>query len=488
MIEFLRDWYTSLGPKYGVDPVVFAAIYIGAIPVFVGSSAWLARAIVKKRGVVLPLTSTALSFVSAYIYLLFAGKNVPVWVYLVIAVVVVVGAASALRSIRRRVARDGAEYDLVVIGGGAAGLTASGMAASLGLKTLMVEKHRLGGDCTWTGCVPSKALLKAAKVAHQTRGASRYGLVDQEPQVDFPALMRHVRGLRQEVYEDADSPSIFEEMGVEVRAASARFIDARTVVLRNADGSEQRVTSRYFVIASGGRPAVPDIPGLDGVPYLTSNSLFEISQQPKHLAILGAGPIGSELAQAFRRLGSDVTVIDRGRRILGKDDPELTAMLQSLLEAEGIRYEQDAEVIRVSRDGELTRIELSSSRTLQADALLLAVGRRPNVEDLGLAEAGVEHGERGIAVDDTGRTNVPHIYAIGDVAGRYQFTHMSEHMAKVAVTNLALGVPSKIDKKHVPWATFTEPELAHVGASETELKERGVKYDARAFGGPCGAR
>ena len=374
------------------------------------------------------------------------------------------------------------DFDLIVIGGGAAGLTASGIGASLGAKTLMIEREKLGGDCTWKGCVPSKTLLKAAKVAHHIRHASQFGLVDQEFEVDFAKVMEHVRSTREEVYEDADAPSIYEEMGIDVRFGKARFTGTHSVEIESEEGTT-RLRGRYFVVAAGGRAAPPPIDGLDEVDYLTNESVFEITERPDHLAVIGAGPIGTEMAQAMRRLGARVTVIERGDRILKKDDAQLAEMLQEVLEEEGVEYVFGADVRKVSQNGkvEVAVKQGDRRRTVEADALLVATGRKPNVENLNLEAAGVEYTKKGITVDDRCRTSQPHIFAVGDVTGRYQFTHMSEHMAKVAATNAILKLPSKIDTEHVPWVTYTEPELAHVGATEEQLKERGEGYQVYRF-------
>ena len=375
------------------------------------------------------------------------------------------------------------DYDMIVIGGGAAGLTTSGISASFGAKTMMIERHKLGGDCTWTGCVPSKTLLKTAKVAHHIRHASHYGLDDQPLTFDFGAMIERLHAIREEIYEEADRPEIYEEMGVDVRFGSARFVDPHTLIIENDEG-ETRVTGRYFTIAAGASAFVPPINGIDDVPYLTNETLFEQTELPEHLAIVGAGPIGSEMAQAFRRLGARVTVIDMLDTILANDDPDLTAILKTALENEGVAYVLGAVVKKVAKtDGGIAVVveQDGQERIIEADALLMATGRRANLDGLGLDEAGVAYTRHGITVNDRCRTNKRHIYAIGDVTGRYQFTHMSEHMGKVAASNAIFKVPLKIDKKHVPWVTYTDPELAHVGARERDLKEKGIKYRVYRF-------
>ncbi len=374
------------------------------------------------------------------------------------------------------------DYDMIVIGGGAAGLTSSGLAATLGAKTLMVEAERLGGDCTWTGCVPSKTLLKAAKVAQQTRDAEKYGLSSAEPDFSFARLLEHVRTVREEVYEDADRPEIYENLGIEVRTGLARFVDDHTVRIDGPD--EGTVTSRFFVIATGAKAVVPPIPGLDKTPYLTNETLFELREQPSRLAIVGGGPIGTEMAQAFARLGTDVTVIDMLDRILSKDDREASAVLQRKLESEGIRFRLGAGVAGVApQAGEIaiTLQEGDTETTVTSDALLMATGRRANVAGLNPEEAGVATDRTGVIINDRCRTSRRHIYAVGDVTGRYQFTHMSEHMAKVAVTNALLRVPMKVDSRNVPWTTFTDPEVAHVGATASELERSGKSFRTYRF-------
>jgi pyruvate/2-oxoglutarate dehydrogenase complex dihydrolipoamide dehydrogenase (E3) component len=376
------------------------------------------------------------------------------------------------------------DYDVIVIGAGAGGLSAAGIATNLGAKTLMIERENLGGDCTWTGCVPSKTLLKAAKVVQQARHASKYGLTDHEMEVDFQGVMEHVREVRQEVYEDADAPEIFEDMGIDVRIGNAQFLDSHTVSITHEEGTTTQASGRYIVIATGASALVPPIKGLDTVDYHTNESLFEIDEQPERMAVVGAGPIGSEMAQAFTRLGTDVTVLEMAEQILPNDDYELACLLQDVLEDEGVRYCFEARVNEVAQEGDGITIQADTDEgpvETEVDTLLLATGRSPNVDGLNLDAAGVEHSRKGVPVDDKCRTNQSHIFAVGDVTGRYQFTHMSGHMAKVAVMNALLKMPSKIDVDHVPWVTYTEPELAHVGAFPEDLDAAGTSYETYRF-------
>lgn len=375
------------------------------------------------------------------------------------------------------------DYDWLVLGGGAAGLTGAGLGASLGARTLLVERHRLGGDCTWTGCVPSKTLLKAAHVAQQVRQAGRYGLTDQSLAVDGARVFAHVRAVRRQIYEEADSPERLASFNVETLQGEARFEDPHTVVVETADGP-RRLTARRLLLATGARPAVPPIDGLGTVPFLTSETLFELEALPERLVIIGGGPIGVEMAQAFRRLGSAVTVVDQGARILAHDDAVPAQALQAHLAAEGVAFVMEARVERIDRHEGALRVLAATpagNRSLPADALLVATGRRPNVEGLGLEAAGVAYTERGITVDAHCRTSRRHLFAAGDVTGRYQFTHMSEHLAKVAATNALLRLPMKMDTQHVPWVTYTDPELAHVGATEAALQEAGTRFATYRF-------
>lgn len=376
------------------------------------------------------------------------------------------------------------DFDVIVIGGGAAGLTASGIAANFGAKTMMIEKERLGGDCTWTGCVPSKILLKAGKVAHQMREAGQFGLVDQPPEINFAKLMEHLHRRQQEIYEEADRPKIFEDMGIEVVKGKAQFGDDHTVEVSMDDGSTRRVSSRYFIICAGGRPAVPSIEGLKEVPYLTSDSIFEVTALPETLTIMGAGPVGTEMAQAFARLDTNVTVVDLAGRIMGQDDPELTGKLKKLLEAEGVSYILDAEVQKVSSKGGQQRVVAKSrgeEQQIIGDQLLVATGRQANMDGLALDAAGIKYSAKGITVNDKCQTNRPHIYACGDITGRYQFTHMSEHMARVATTNALLKFPMRVDTEHVPRVTYTDPELGQVGATGQQLEAAGTTFETYRF-------
>lgn len=377
------------------------------------------------------------------------------------------------------------EFDMIVLGGGAAGLTASGISANFGAKTMMVESDRLGGDCTWTGCIPSKTLLKAGKVARQINEAGKYGLIDGKPEIDFKKVMQHVDQVRRKVYEDADRPEIFEEMGIEVVFGIASFKDPNTIEIELSSGGLRTVSSKKFIIATGAKAFVPPISGLNSVDYLTNESLFEINELPGELLIIGGGPIGTEMSQAFVNLGSKVTVIDMAPQILANDDPELVDILKKKLEEQGVRYVLNASVQKVEKEGNrvIVHVEIDNAKkVIEGDALLMATGRKANTSSLALEAAGVKTEKGNVTVNESCRTNQKHIYAAGDVTGRFQFTHMSEHMAKIAATKSLLKfIPMKIEKNLVPWVTFTSPELAHVGKTEKQLKEEGVKFEVYRF-------
>lgn len=376
------------------------------------------------------------------------------------------------------------DYDAIVIGGGAAGLTASGIAANFGAKTMMIEKNILGGDCTWNGCVPSKTLIKAASVIHNAKQSNKYGIDLSISDIDLSRVMEHVDKVRNEVYADADRPEIFEEMGIEVVIGEASFSGSHTMIVKLPDGTERSITSKYFFICTGSNPFIPPIPGLDSINYLTNESLFEINNIPKSISIIGAGPIGCEMAQSFVRLGLDVTVLDMADRILANDDPELTEILKGCLIEEGVKFELNSAIEKIESvdDGvQISYINNEESLQVTNESLLMATGRRPNVGGLNLEAAGIDYSKKGIEVNKSGRTSQSHIYAAGDVTGQFHFSHMSEHTAKTAVTKALLKVPMSIDEKHLPWVTFTDPELGHVGATEADLNKQGVSFETYRF-------
>ncbi|MEX1137352.1 MAG: FAD-dependent oxidoreductase [Balneolales bacterium] len=363
-------------------------------------------------------------------------------------------------------------YDLIVIGGGSGGLTASGIGVGLGAKTLMIEKHKLGGDCTWYGCVPSKILLNQAK---KVTGGQK---------LDFQEIADKINTIRNDIYEEADHPDIFRSMGIDVEEGSAAFTGPNTVLLTKPNGETQEVTGRFIIIAAGARTFVPPIKGIVQTPHLTNQNLFELRHLPESMVIVGSGPVGTEMAQAFQHLGTKVTVIDMIDRILPNDEPELAEMLRQILEKDGVTYKLGSTINSVEGDDKKITATIKHDgkiEYIEAEKLLMATGRRPDMKPLNLEAAGVEFDTQGITVNDKCQTSAKHIYAIGDVTGRYQFTHMSEHMGKVATTNALLKIPMKIDKDNVSWVTFTDPEMAHIGATKKELDDKGTSYETYSF-------
>lgn len=352
------------------------------------------------------------------------------------------------------------DFDLVIVGAGSGGLTAAGFAAQLGAKVAVLEKNRIGGDCTWTGCVPSKALLKAAKVAHEIRSASRFGIAVNPPETEMTRVRDYVRQAIQRVYR-FESPEELRKQGIEVIEGAGRFVDAKTMMV-----GEQLVRARAFLLTTGARPQIPTIAGLNEVPFMTYEQIFDNDRLPSSMIVVGGGPIGMEMAQAYQRLGSRVSVV--ADRLLPKDEPEVRAVMRDLFEREGVRFvwgraksaRMESEEIVVGTDREEVRGSL----------LLIASGRRPAVAGLDLEKAGVKYSQKGIPVDDQLRTNVRHIYAAGDVAGGYQFTHFAGWQAFQAARNALLPGSTSGLTELVPWVTFTDPEVAHAGLTEEQAR------------------
>ena len=356
-------------------------------------------------------------------------------------------------------------YDLVIIGGGSAGLTAAGFAVQLGARTALAEKHRIGGDCTWTGCVPSKTLLKAAKVAHEMRTAGLHGLSPVEPAVDLKQVMAHVRDVVADVYQH-ESPESLRSDGIDVFLGGARFLDPHTLAV-----GETTLTARRVLLATGAHPFVPPVEGLDKVDYLTYENVWDLEALPTHLIVVGGGPIGCEMAQAFRRLGARVTLVEGMDRLLLNDEPDAAHVMANRFAAEGIDLRFKAMIERAWQDGDGIHV-VASGDELLGDALLFAVGRRPNVGGLGLEEAGITYSKDGIQVDEHLRTSQGHIYAAGDCTGGYQFTHYAGWQAFMAVRNAMLPLVTRGITDRVPWTTFTDPEVAHVGLTEAQARDR----------------
>ncbi|MFO1069503.1 MAG: FAD-dependent oxidoreductase [Geminicoccaceae bacterium] len=358
------------------------------------------------------------------------------------------------------------QTDLCVIGAGSAGLSVAAGAAQLGRPTVLVEAHRMGGDCLNTGCVPSKSLLAAAHAAQAMRDGARFGVRPVDPDIDFAAVGAHVRDVIAGIAPH-DSQERFEGLGVTVLRGQARFRMGDEI---EVDG--RRVRARRFVVATGSRAAVPPVPGLDAVPYLTNETVFELAERPAHLIVLGGGPIGCELGQAFRRLGAAVTLVDLGP-ILPKDDPELVAVVRDRLQAEGIVLRERVKVLAAEPGPALVVEADGRTEQIVGSHLLVAAGRRPNVEGLDLERAGIAFDKRGIIVDRGLRTTNRKVYAIGDVAGGLQFTHVAGWHGGLVIRNALFRLPVDATPKAIPWVTYTDPELASVGLGEAAAREHG---------------
>ncbi len=358
-------------------------------------------------------------------------------------------------------------YNLVVVGGGTAGLVTAIAAAGLGGRVALVERGLLGGDCLNAGCVPSKALLRAAHAANEPRQSKALG-VKTTTQVDFAAVMRRLRKARADIAPH-DSAARVASTGVDVFLGQARFVAQAAVEVEG-----QRLEFTKAVIATGSRPNVPPIDGLRDVGFLTNESVFSLTEQPGRLAVIGGGPIGCELAQAFARLGSDVTLIGRSKRLLPRDDDEASSLLRERFEDEGIRVLLGHSPRGIEHTSTGKVIHLSGPpHALEVDEILVATGRHPQLDGLGLEAAGVEFDERGVRVDDFLRTTNRRIYAAGDVCSRFQFTHAADAMARLVVQNALFWGRKRVSTLTIPWATYTDPEIAHVGLSHHEAEQRG---------------
>ena len=376
-------------------------------------------------------------------------------------------AAVPLQSNRRGAVSDEC-VDICVIGAGAAGLTTAAIAAQLGARTVLIERAEMGGECLNTGCVPSKALLAAAKAAHAVRTARCFGMDCALPEVDFAAIRRHVRGVVDAIAPH-DSVERFEGFGVDVIRAEARFIGPREI-----SAGSRTIRARRIVIATGSEPAIPPIPGIASVPYLTNETIFDIDQLPGHLVIIGAGAVGIELAQAHRRLGAAVTMVESARA-LPRDDPELAEMLLHNLQEEGveIRERTNIESVEPTRIGVALNIKTDGRPgRIEGSHLLIAAGRKPRIDDLDLDRAGIRYDKRGITVDRRLRTTVSGVYAIGDVIDAPHFTHVASHHAGIVIRNALFRLPAKVDYAALPWVTYTDPELAQIGSTEAEARRR----------------
>ncbi len=356
-------------------------------------------------------------------------------------------------------------YDLAVIGAGSAGLSVAAAAAQFGEKVVLFEKAEMGGDCLNSGCVPSKALIAAAKYAHTQRSSAPYGVAAMEPKINYAKVMDHVRDVIAKIAPN-DSVERFEGLGVKVVRARAQFVNVRTL-----EAAGQNYTARKIVIATGSRPSIPAIPGLKDVAYLTNETLFKNRVKPEHLIIIGGGPIGMEMAQAHRRLGCRVTVL-QASKVLAKDDAELVSVVIAALQAEGVEIRQSVQITKMTLVKKRISVSLSTGEIISGSHLLVAAGRVPNIESLNLEAGGVMHDKNGIMVDEGLRsTSNRNVYAAGDVAGGLQFTHVAGYHAGLIIRNALFRLPVKNRTDIIPWVTYTDPELAQVGLNEAQARK-----------------
>lgn len=368
------------------------------------------------------------------------------------------------------------DFDIGVIGGGAAGLTVTAGAAQAGAKSLLIEKEKsLGGDCLHYGCVPSKTLIKTAHVYHLMKNSKEFGLPGLAlPPVDFREVAKRIQSVIDTIQKH-DSEERFCKLGARVEFGEPTFIDEHSIQLNG-----QRFTAKNWVLSTGSSPASPPIEGLDKTPYITNREIFSLDMLPKSLIILGAGPISIEMAQAFCRLGSEVTVIQRSDQILRKEDKDMAETVMEVLQSEGVKFYLNSSVLTVRDLGNEREVTIKSStnRTtqLRGQQILVALGREANVEGLGLERLGIEFSKNGIQVDKRLRTKQKHIYAAGDVIGQYQFTHAAGYEGGVVFTNAIFHLPRKVDYTFLPWCTYTDPELASIGMNEKAAEAAGIEY------------
>ena len=360
------------------------------------------------------------------------------------------------------------EYDLVAVGGGTAGLVSAAGGAYLGARVALLEKRALGGDCLWTGCVPSKALIASARLARDMRAAGELGLTGSAQTHSFAEVMKRMRRVR-EVVARHDDPERFRKMGVDVHFGTAHFLGPGRLEVEGVG----RIRSRRIILATGASPTAPSIRGLVETGYLTHITVFDQSALPRAISILGGGPVGVELAQVYRRLGAEVTVVEAQPRILPQEDPDVSETLQRVLEREGVRVLNGAEVVRVRTEGGVKILALRNGPEVRGDELLVATGRQPSTSELDLGRAGVEGVGPGVRVDRWLRTTGAGIWAAGDVTGGLQFTHQADSMARIAVRNALLPFRKRFDDSGIPRVTYTDPEVARIGLGQMQGEARG---------------
>jgi pyruvate/2-oxoglutarate dehydrogenase complex dihydrolipoamide dehydrogenase (E3) component len=354
--------------------------------------------------------------------------------------------------------------DICIIGAGSGGLSIAAGAVQMGARVVLVEAAEMGGDCLNAGCVPSKALIAAAKQAHTMTTGAALGIAPVVPDIDFAKVKDHVAAVIAGIA-PVDSQERFEGLGVRVIREWGKFTGPQELTAGNF-----RIKARRYVVATGSRPFVPPIPGIESVPYLTNETIFAKRERPAHLIVIGGGPIGMEMAQAHRRLGCEVTVIE-GAKAFGRDDPEAAAVVLAKMRGEGVTVMEDAPVVRVGGVEGAVEVEIEDGRVVNGSHLLMAVGRQVSLEGLGLEAAGVEFTRKGVTVRPDLRSSNRKIYAVGDAAGGLQFTHVAGYHAGIVIRQMLFGLPSKSATAHIPWATYTDPELAQVGPTEAEARK-----------------
>ena len=367
------------------------------------------------------------------------------------------------------------DLDLVIVGMGSGGLVAAQFASTLGVRVAIVERARAGGDCLWTGCVPSKALIASARVAQTMRDAARFGIEPVEPTIDLAAVWRRLRQVRDDIATNDDDPERYRALGIDVIEGHASLTSKTEVTVALADGSGvRRLTTRYVLLCTGGRPVEPHVPGMAEAGFLTSENLFDVIEPPRSIVFIGGGPVAVELAQAAARLGVRATILQRGPTILPRDEPSLVTIVAECLAGDGVdvRVRSDASSVEVVGDRKAVHANVDGhGHVFAAEEIVVAAGRRPNVEGLGLDDVGIRHGASGIVVDGRGRTTVKSVYAAGDVTGGPRFTHAAGYQAVRAVRDMFFPGAGRADAT-VPWCTFTDPELAHAGLTSAEAIAR----------------
>jgi len=364
------------------------------------------------------------------------------------------------------------QVDVCVIGAGSGGLTTAAVVSQMGLRVALVEKNKMGGDCLNTGCVPSKALLAAAKHNFIKKKIGHYGIIDASVESAYGKVYQYVHSVIASI-EPHDSIERFSELGVTVIMAPAQFNSHKSVI-----AGDKLIRAKHFVIATGSSPAIPPIPALDQVPYLTNETIFDLKELPEHLVIIGGGPIGCEIAQAYLRLGSKVSLCELFS-IMPEDDPDLVSVIRQTLAVEGLDLFEKIKIISIDKVGEkiaVTIMKDGQEEKLIGSHVLIATGRNPNVLELDLDKAGVVYDSKGILVNKRLRTSNKKIYAIGDVIGSFQFTHAAGYHASIVIRNILFHLPSKVNYKSMPWVTYTSPELAHVGLTESMAKSEKIEY------------